>query len=524
MKTIRLKLPLYIQVLSWFFLNILLLSIGVYLFIDGDQRLGWDGLLHGRLGAPFDRLVFDVAWRLSEQDRTGWDQVLQQVTTNSQARLGLVNPFGERIAGETFRVPPEVLQKISDLRHEHPPRRARRRSEGDLLRGDPPFQERPLQGPEEVGFGNADGEPPPPRGGVPREIGSRRGFGQKFIVATGSPVQFWVGSGIPLPAREDQEPRPGFLLIEVNSWRAISLIFDLTPLWLLAGAAGFSALFWAPFVIRITRTLAEMNKASTCIAAGQFDVELGTRWGDELDHLAKSINHLAAQLRRFVTGQKRFLGDIAHELCTPLARMEMALGILEQRADERQAEYVQDVREEVRVMSGLVNELLDFSKAGLVEKNRLPKRVNLSQIVHGVMTRESVELATIRLDVPPDLAVLGQPDLVARAFGNVIRNAIRYASFAGPIEVSTEREGDTVILWVRDSGPGVPPEALAKLGEPFFRPELARTREGGGFGLGLAIVKTCLAACGGSIELQLRVPTGLQVGLRLPLAKAEPVV
>ncbi len=520
MQTFRLKLPLYVQVLSWFFLNILLLAMGVYLVIDGDQSLSWDGLLHGRLGAPFDRLVFDVAWRLSEQDRAGWDQVLQQVTTNSTARIELVNPFGERIAGEDLSIPSEILLKIRDFRREHPPRHPRRLSGTDPLRGDPPFHEGPPLGPAEGGFDDPDGGPHPPRGAGEPEINSRRGFGKKFILAAGNPLRFWVGAGIPLPTIGDREPRPGNLLIKLDSWRAIGLIFDFTPLWLLAGAAGFSALFWVPFVIRITRTLAAMNKASTSIAAGQFDVELGTRWGDELDHLAGSINHLAAQLRRFVTGQKRFLGDIAHELCTPLARMEMALGILEQRADERQAEYVQDVREEVRVMSGLVNELLDFSKAGLAEKSRTPVTVDLFKLVQTVIARESVVEVDIRVDVPSTLMVLGQPDLLARAFGNVLRNAIRYAGKAGPIEVSTETGGESVTLWVRDCGPGVPPEALAKLGEPFFRPELARTREGGGFGLGLAIVKTCLVACGGSMQLQLRNPTGLQVGLRMPVAMA----
>ena len=89
---------------------------------------------------------------------------------------------------------------------------------------------------------------------------------------------------------------------------------------------------------------------------------------------------MSARLREFFTGQKRFLGDIAHELCSPLARMEMALGILDQRADEKQRAYVADVREEVRHMSGLVNELLSFSKAGVRGRNVELSAVPLAEL------------------------------------------------------------------------------------------------------------------------------------------------
>lgn len=515
MPTFRLRFPLYVQIIGWFFLNILLLIVGVYFLVERDHSLSLNGLLYGPLGGRFDRVVSDLRLQLSASDPIEWDGVLRQFSTNSSAHVELVNPFGNRIAGDDLKIPSEVLQTIKDLHRERHPRPRPQPPGAEPLPDDPSFRGGPPPGLIEGGMDDPE-EGPPSRGEAgPAEPFLRRGRGPKFIVLAGNPMRFWVGALIPFRAEGYRQPRPGALLIELNSWRSIGLIFDLTPLWLLAGAASFSALFWMPFVVRITRTLAAMNRASTRIADGQFDVQLGTRWGDELDHLAVSINHLAVQLRQFVTGQKRFLGDIAHELCTPLARMEMALGILEQRADARQIEYVQDVREEVRVMSGLVNELLDFSKAGLTEKSRTPVLVDLSALAHAAVARESSDQVNVRVDLPPNLIVWGQPDLLARAVGNVLRNAIRYAGTAGPIEISTEFDSGNVTLWVRDCGPGVPPEALAKLGEPFFRPEMARTREGGGFGLGLAIVKSCLLACGGSLQLRSRFPTGLEVGLRL---------
>ncbi len=106
-----------------------------------------------------------------------------------------------------------------------------------------------------------------------------------------------------------------------------------------------------------------MTRATQRIADGDFAITLTRGSRDELGSLADSINCMAARLEGFVSGQKRFLGDIAHELCAPLARMQLALGILETRAPKE--EIVADVREEADHMSALVGELLAFSKASL---------------------------------------------------------------------------------------------------------------------------------------------------------------
>jgi two-component system sensor histidine kinase CpxA len=130
-----------------------------------------------------------------------------------------------------------------------------------------------------------------------------------------------------------------------------------------------SALLWFPFVRGITRSITEITRASEQVAPGNFEVRVKRKRNDELGRLGESVNRMTERLAGFVTGQKRFLGDIAHELCTPIARVQMALGILEQRADSEQISYVEDVREEVQHMSSLVNELLSFSR----HHSNLPK-------------------------------------------------------------------------------------------------------------------------------------------------------
>ena len=237
--------------------------------------------------------------------------------------------------------------------------------------------------------------------------------------------------------------------------------------------------------------------------------------------LSDSINQMAVRLSGFVTGQKRFLGDIAHELCSPIARMQVALGILEQRADAKQAENLKDLREEVEQISSLVNELLSFSKASLAKAAIKVKPISVWKLVDKSVNREcgGAEDVEVKVDVPEDLQVLGDPDLCLRAMGNILRNAIRYAAKAGPITISARREAEEVLIAIEDCGPGIPEEAIAQIFDPFFRVDTSRDRETGGVGLGLAIVKTCIESCGGKVSCENRKPSGLRVTVRLPAAE-----
>lgn len=118
------------------------------------------------------------------------------------------------------------------------------------------------------------------------------------------------------------------------------------------------------------------------------------------------------------------------------------------------------------------------------------------------------------MDIPGDLTVLGDPELLARAVGNVLRNAIRYGG-TGLIKIAARREDDeSAILTVRDEGPGVPPESLLRLFDAFYRPDPSRCRETGGSGLGLAIVKSCLEATGGSVTARNLPEGGFEVTMR----------
>lgn len=290
------------------------------------------------------------------------------------------------------------------------------------------------------------------------------------------------------------------------------------PFIILAGVViGFSILFWLPFVRNITKAVGQITAAAGQIAEEKFDVRVSENHTDELGQLGQSINHLAQRLSGFVHGQKRFLGDISHELNSPLARMQFALSILEDCQDEeKKRAYVEDIREEVILMSKLVSELLTYSKAGIKKTEIKLTRLDLSPLVESVVTRETAnENAEIELKIDEKIEVLAQPELLSRALANVVRNAVRYAGSLGKITITAENTNNQTKITVADNGAGVPEAEIGKLFDPFYRVESDRARQTGGTGLGLAIVKTCIEGCQGKVFARNRAPSGFEIVITL---------
>ena len=344
------------------------------------------------------------------------------------------------------------------------------------------------------------------------------------MVRTADPAQYWVMVRLPVRLPPDEPgggpgphpPSQVTLVARSGSLGGGGLFFEWTP-WLLAAGAVLtvSVLCWLPLVRGLTRALWRLTEATGRIAEGRFDVRVADESrGDELGALAGSINRMAARLDGFVTGQKRFLGDIAHELCAPLARLQMAAGILEQRAAPDTQANVADLREEIEQMSSLVGELLSFSKASLAGGARL-ENVGLRPVVEQAVRRELPEGAAV-VEVPAGLTARADADLLLRAVSNLLRNSLRHAAGTGPVVLTASpSEQGRVTLRVRDRGPGVPEAALARVFDPFYRLDPSRDRATGGAGLGLAIVKTCVETCGGSVSGRNVEPTGFEVTLTL---------
>jgi two-component system sensor histidine kinase CpxA len=303
------------------------------------------------------------------------------------------------------------------------------------------------------------------------------------------------------------------------------LFFDYYPLLALGGGLlAVSVLLWLPMIGRLTGALGRLTRSAEDIARGKFEVPAELKRQDELGRLNSAHRHMAGKLSRYVEDQQRFLGDTAHELLSPLARLEVALSILEQRTGDDGRRYVAKALTETHLMTSLLHELLSFTKAGLSGASVSLTRVALAPMVKEIAARETnaETPCEISIRVAEDHFVLADAALLDRAIANGLRNALRYAGSAGPVEIATRLDtGDRLRLTISDSGPGVPPAVLDRLFDPFFRPDVSRVRETGGAGLGLAIVKSAVEACRGSVSLQNRQPHGLELSLILPQAPAE---
>lgn len=486
------RFPLLARILVWFFLNLLMLVGVLFFFLRTEFRL--EALMSGRGGERVQQMADVLIGELRDRPRGDWDGILERFGESYGIKLLLIGQGEDHVGGEPMILPPEVRERL--------PRRG-----PPFLR--PGVAEQPL-------LPNAG---PPlldaPRGGRPRGA-------PRFFVHTTQPDRYWIVFPSAIPDAPALRGRPLSLIAVSETLSAGGLFFDYVP-WLLAGGAVLllSVLWWLPFVHGITRAVSQMTQATERIAEGRFEATAPERRRDELGRLGAAINRMAARLAGFVAGQKRFLGDVSHELCSPIARIQVALGILEQRADPKQQPYLDDLHDEVQQMSQLVNELLSFSKASFGEKYVQLAPVRVQDLIESAAHRESTAATPVAIVMPGELWVRGDAELLRRALANLVRNAVRHAGQAGPIQVTAARAGETVVITVADSGPGVPEADLAKLFDPFYRVDHSRDRATGGVGLGLAIVKTCVESCGGSVACRNRQPAGLEVAIRLP-AMAEP--
>lgn len=360
-----------------------------------------------------------------------------------------------------------------------------------------------------------------------------------FMIKTDKPTRYWAGVDIPVIIKDRNATTPVVdPLTEIRGLREVprgsethylatllmvsdtrtghGLFGDPIPwITIILVAVVLSALFWLPMVRNITRPIAEVTAATEQIAQGKFDIRVGTARADEIGRVGQAVDHMADRLAGFVRGQKRFLGDISHELCSPIARIQAALANLEQRADDSQKKYVDGLREEVEHMSELVDELLMFSRAGMKSDDVKLRAVPLAETIQRVIDREGAAAVKLNVDVPDDLSVNADPTLLARALGNLLRNAVRYAGQAGPIDLSACRESNRVKIIIADQGPGIPADDLPRIFDPFSRPEQARSRDTGGAGIGLSIVKSCVEGCGGTVTCRNRDPKGLEFSVIL---------
>ncbi|HEV2398142.1 MAG TPA: ATP-binding protein [Candidatus Sulfotelmatobacter sp.] len=275
----------------------------------------------------------------------------------------------------------------------------------------------------------------------------------------------------------------------------------------------------------LTKPIVRLRTATRQLAAGDLKARTGgpsAARRDEIAGLMRDFDAMAERIETLLNAQSRLLNDISHELRSPLARLNVALGLARQRSNVESPDMLDRIEMEASRLNELIGRILTLARLEDGEQLVPQTPVPLDELVQSVVEDAEFEAQARRChvvaNVPDgDWIVRGNASLLHSAVENVVRNAIRYTHEGTSVEVELARVQNEAVLRVSDSGPGVPADALAKLFQPFYRLDEARGRQTGGVGLGLAITERAVRFHGGKVTAMNRKPSGLVIEIRLPM-------
>ncbi|MEZ5500712.1 MAG: HAMP domain-containing sensor histidine kinase [Steroidobacteraceae bacterium] len=273
----------------------------------------------------------------------------------------------------------------------------------------------------------------------------------------------------------------------------------------------------------INRPIGELQIAVRSLASGHVQARAPAAIvarRDEVGALAADFNSMANQIEALLRGREELMRELSHELRSPLARMQAAVALIDQRQALRPTDR-ESIERDVARMNQVIGDLLRYSRldsAAQVQRRLLRVNVLLAEIVQEEEVEASSHGCRLRTAIDDDLAVVGDPELLRSGLENIIRNAIKYSPRGADVEIRASRLDDDIHIEVLDRGPGVPSGMLESIFEPYFRGPPAAT-DRSGTGLGLAIARRVFTAHGGTIVARCRTDGGLAIKVTLPAAK-----
>lgn len=326
-------------------------------------------------------------------------------------------------------------------------------------------------------------------------------------------------------------PRGTFVLVaQVRPWAVLDnpgviegIVFKFLIALLCTG------LLCAVLADHIASPIRALQAAAGRIADGDLSVRampaIGSR-NDELATLARDFDRMAERIQGLLQKQQELLGDISHELRSPLTRLNVSLELLRRG----ESDTIERMQTEINRLDALIGQILTLTRLQIREGQKLVTTVDLCSLVEGIA--EDVRLEgknegkSIVCSRAGDCRLQGDPALVRSCIENVVRNAVRYTKPGTEVTIALKRAeqygGPWARLVVSDHGSGVPRESLPRLFEPFYRVGEGRDMRMGGFGLGLAIAQRVALLYGGKITARNRESGGLEIEIELPLRDSVP--
>ena len=301
---------------------------------------------------------------------------------------------------------------------------------------------------------------------------------------------------------------------ELDAWHRSSLMWPLSAL---AIALVVLTLFSLLVTLSITRPLSRLRGAVHDLGQATYQQNSLARLSnrrDEFGVLATDFNRMGARLQSLIGSQRQLLRDVSHELRSPLARLRIALALAERASPEEREKLWPRLTRECDRLEALISEILVLARVDA--DNASAEEVDLNALLSAVQKDAGMASPEqqIELQAEQQLHLKGWPTMLERALDNLLRNAQRFNPPGQAIEVLALRQGERIVISVRDHGPGVEAEHLPQLGEPFFR---APGQSAAGHGLGLAIARRAAERHGGSLVLGNHPEGGFIASLELPL-------
>ena len=305
----------------------------------------------------------------------------------------------------------------------------------------------------------------------------------------------------------------------------------LTPLCQSGCIAFLLAILLAWLITRsVSRPLRNVAGAAEAIAAGDYNQTLALSGPDEVRSLAQSFNRMSAQVQATQRSQRDLVANVSHDLKTPLTSIKgwsqaLLEGMVTEPAQQQRTAAI--IYGEAERMSRLVSQLLDLAR---IESGQLALRreaVDLAALLTSVRDtltpRAQEKQLYFDLDLQPTRPVVGDFDRLVQVFTNLADNAITHTPAGGRVQIALAPDDDHVLVYVRDTGKGIPGEDLERIFERFYQADKARahTPGGRGSGLGLSIVRELVDGHGGTVSARSLVGQGTEFAVRLPVGDAH---
>jgi len=303
---------------------------------------------------------------------------------------------------------------------------------------------------------------------------------------------------------------PPWLPFVLPAWQGGASLLAVLLVLFVAVAAGA----W-PVVRRLTRRLEALKRGVETFGAGQLSHRVEVSGSDEVAALASSFNQAAGRIEALLRAHQSLLANASHELRSPLARMKMALAMIDDVPEAQRQALKGEIGVNIRELDALVEEVLLASRLDAIDKLEHHESLDLLSLAAEEASRVDAELDA-HGEAP---AVLGDERLVRRALRNLLENARRYGGDEVSVELVRENAGGIERLAVRvcDRGPGVPTDLRERIFEPFYRLP-GHAEKAGGVGLGLSLVRQIAERHGGSVRCEPREGGGSCFVFSLPVA------